>query len=53
MMNVACDLKRINMPKTISNLWEEITSFENLYKAYKEAAKNKRYYQEVMISFLL
>lgn len=48
-MNVACDLKRINMPKTISNLWEEITSFENLYKAYKEAAKNKRFYQEVMI----
>lgn len=37
------------MPKTYDNLWDEIISFENLYKAYKEASKNKRYYQEVMI----
>lgn len=36
------------MPKTYNNLWPEITSFENLYKAYKEARKNHRDKPEVI-----
>lgn len=34
--------------KKIQNIWQEITSFENLCKAYEHAKKNKRYRNEVL-----
>lgn len=36
------------MPKTITGLWAEITSFENLYAAFQGARKGKRFQTEVM-----
>lgn len=34
--------------KKIKNVWQEICSFENLYKAYLNARKNKRFRDEVL-----
>ncbi len=34
--------------KPIKGLWEQITSFENLYAAYRAAAKGKRFRKEVL-----
>lgn len=36
------------MAKTYKNLFEQIYQFENLYKAYLKARKNKRYSHEVL-----
>ncbi len=36
------------MPKTYNNLWDEITSFENIYNAYSKAIKCKRYRNYVL-----
>ncbi|KAA0257235.1 alpha/beta hydrolase [Deferribacter autotrophicus] len=36
------------MPKSVNGLWEEIVSFENLFAAYKEARRGKRYRNEVL-----
>jgi retron-type reverse transcriptase len=37
------------MPKTYNNLWEQVVIFENLYEAYLEARKGKRYRDEVLL----
>ena len=37
------------MPKTHSDLWNKITSFENLYDAYLKARRGKRYRSDVLI----
>lgn len=34
--------------KPIKGIWEQITSFENLYAAYRSAAKGKRFRKEVL-----
>jgi retron-type reverse transcriptase len=34
------------MAKTYNNLWEKIVDFENLYRAYRQARKGKRYFFE-------
>lgn len=34
--------------KPIKGLWEQITAFENLYTAYRSAAKGKRFRKEVL-----
>lgn len=34
--------------KPIKGLWERITTFENLYEAYRSAAKGKRFRKEVL-----
>lgn len=36
------------MPKTYINLWTKIISWENIYNAYLEARKGKRYRDEVL-----
>jgi retron-type reverse transcriptase len=36
------------MPKTYNNLWDKVISFENLYNAYIEARKGKKYRKEVL-----
>ena len=36
------------MPKTSNNLWCQIICFENLFEAYKEARKGKRYRNDVL-----
>ena len=36
------------MPKTYNNLWEKIIDFENIFLAFKEARKGKRYKNEVL-----
>ena len=36
------------MPKKLKNVYTQICSFENLYEAYLEARKNKRYRDEVL-----
>ncbi len=36
------------MAVKIKNIWDEIISFENLYEAYKNARKNKRYRSEIL-----
>jgi len=36
------------VPKTFNNLWCQITCFENLFEAYKEARKGKRYRDDVL-----
>lgn len=37
-----------NVPKTHNNLWPQITSFDNLYQAYMEARRGKRYQPDVL-----
>lgn len=37
-----------NMPKTHNDLWDKIISWDNLYAAYKEAQKGKRYKNQVL-----
>ena len=36
------------MPKTFNSIWEKIISFENLYYAYKQARRSKRFQSEVL-----
>ncbi len=36
------------MPKTYNNLWKKIIDFENIFLAFKEARKGKRYKNEVL-----
>jgi len=36
------------MPKTISGLWPSITQFDNIYRAYLEARRSKRYRPDVL-----
>lgn len=36
------------MPKTIKNIYEKITSFENLHAAYLNARRHKRYKKEIL-----
>ena len=36
------------MPKTIKNVFPEITSFENIHRAYLKARRDKRYRSEVL-----
>ena len=36
------------MPKTISGLWPSITQFDNIYHAYLEARRSKRYRPDVL-----
>lgn len=36
------------MPKTYNKLFDKICSLENLYKAYKDAKKNKRFKPEIL-----
>lgn len=36
------------MPKTINNLFEKVCSIENLYEAYNEARRNKRFKPEIL-----
>ena len=36
------------MPKTIKNVFGEITSFENIHRAYLNARRDKRYREEVL-----
>lgn len=36
------------MAKTFNNLYSDIYSFQNLFKAYLKARKNKRYHEEVL-----
>jgi retron-type reverse transcriptase len=38
-----CFLREYCMPKSFSHLWERIIDFENLYRAFCEAASGKRY----------
>jgi hypothetical protein len=37
-----------NMPKKLKHIYEQICSFENLYEAYIEARKNKRFRGDVL-----
>jgi len=37
------------MPKKLKNVYAQICSFENLYEAYLEARKSKRYREEVLL----
>lgn len=36
------------MPKTLRNIWEEITSFENIFGAWNDARRRKRYYPQIL-----
>ena len=36
------------MPKRVRDLWPTITSFENLYRAYRNASRGKRFRREVL-----
>jgi retron-type reverse transcriptase len=36
------------MPHTANNLWEKLVDFENVYRAYHDAAKGKRYHNEIL-----
>jgi retron-type reverse transcriptase len=36
------------MPKTITGLWPNITRFDNLYRAFQDARRSKRYRLDVM-----
>lgn len=36
------------MPRTTSGLWSQVIDFENIYAAYREAKKGKRYRAEVL-----
>ena len=36
------------MPKTANNLWEQVTSWDNLVESYHQARKRKRYKPDVM-----
>jgi retron-type reverse transcriptase len=36
------------MPHTINNLWEKVVDFENVYQAFHDAAKGKRYHNEIL-----
>jgi retron-type reverse transcriptase len=36
------------MPHTANNLWEKVVDFENVYRAYHDAAKGKRYHNEIL-----
>jgi len=36
------------MPKTANNLWDQVTSWENLVSAYHEARKGKRFKSDIM-----
>lgn len=36
------------MPKTTNNLWADLVTFENLYAAFEEARRGKRYREDVM-----
>lgn len=38
----------IDIPKTFGNLWSQVVSFENLYSAFTEARRGKRYVSEVL-----
>lgn len=38
----------IIIPKTYNNLWDEVTSFQNIYNAYIRARKNKRFQNEIL-----
>jgi retron-type reverse transcriptase len=36
------------MPHTANNLWEKVVDFENVYRAHHDAAKGKRYHNEIL-----
>jgi retron-type reverse transcriptase len=36
------------MPHTTNNLWDKAVDFENVYRAFRAAAKGKRYHTEVL-----
>lgn len=36
------------MPKTLRNIWEKITSFENIFGAWNDARRGKRYYPQIL-----
>jgi retron-type reverse transcriptase len=36
------------MPSTTNNLWDKVVDFENVYRAYRDAAKGKRYHNEIL-----
>jgi retron-type reverse transcriptase len=36
------------MPHTANNLWDKVVDFENVYKAFHDAAKGKRYHNDVL-----
>jgi retron-type reverse transcriptase len=36
------------MPTTANNLWDKVIDFENVYHAYRDAAKGKRYQNEIL-----
>ena len=38
----------IDIPKTFGSLWSQVVSFENLYSAFAEARRGKRYVSEVL-----
>ena len=40
--------RRAIMPKTYRHLYDQITAFENLHRAYLQARRNKRYRSEVL-----
>jgi retron-type reverse transcriptase len=36
------------MPSTTNKLWDKVIDFENVYRAYGETAKGKRYRNEIL-----